>query len=189
MQLFQSSSVDGHVIGRRKLAMEMNYPSLITESVEDLHGLEHAERRTGRSDRLRMLRLLKSSTVPTVTQAASVLGYTVRTLQNWWRAYREGGVPGLLPSPRPAGGRERITPEAWQGLQEEMRAGHVGGLNEAQAYLRDHWHIDYGIDAISKLFKRRKTKLKTGRRRHHRAASADAQAAFKKGLRPDARRA
>jgi len=169
--------------------MEMNYPSLITESVEDLHGLEHAERRTGRSDRLRMLRLLKSSTVPNVTQAASVLGYTVRTLQNWWRAYREGGVPGLLPSPRPAGGRERITPEAWQGLQEEMRAGHVGGLNEAQAYLRDHWHIDYGIDAISKLFKRRKTKLKTGRRRHHRAASADAQAAFKKGLRPDARRA
>jgi len=169
--------------------MEMNYPSLIPESAEDLQGLEQAERRTGRSDRVRMLRLLKSSTVPNVTQAAAVLGYTVRTLQTWWRAYRDGGLPGLLPSLRPAGGRERITPEAWQGLQEEMRAGQVGGLNEAQAYLRDRWHLAYGIDAISKLFKRRKTKLKTGRRRHHRAASADEQAAFKKGVRSNARRA
>src|SRR4051812_37916687 len=169
--------------------MEMNYPSLIPESAADLYGLEQAERRTGRSDRVRMLRLLKSKTVPNVTQAAAVLGYTVRTLQSWWRSYRDGGLPRLLPSRRPAGGRERITPEAWQGLQDEMRAGHVGGLNEAQAYLRDHWHIAYGIDAISKLFQRRKTKLKAGRRRHHRAASADEQAAFKKGLRSNARRA
>lgn len=168
--------------------MEMTYPSLIPQSAEALHGLEQAERRTGRSDRVRLLRLLKSRSVPNVTQAAAVLGYTVRTLQNWWRAYRDGGLPGLLPSRRAAGGRERITPEAWQGLQEEMRAGHVGGLHEAQAYLRDHWHIDYGIDAISKLFNRRKAKLKTGRRRHHRAASADEQAAFKKGLGSNPRR-
>jgi transposase len=168
--------------------MEMNYPSLIPESAENLHDLEQMERRTGRSDRVRMLRLLKDKTVPSVTQAAAVLGYTVRTLQGWWRRYREGGLPVLLAEPRPAGGRERITPEAWQGLQEERRAGQVGGLNEAQAYLRDHWHIDYGIDAISKLFKRRKTKLKTGRHRHQRAASADEQAAFKKGSRRNARR-
>ena len=66
--------------------MDLNYASLIPESVEDLQGLEHAERRTGRSDRVRMLRLLKGSTVPNVTQAAAVLGYTVRTLQKWWRA-------------------------------------------------------------------------------------------------------
>jgi transposase len=70
-----------------------------------------------------------------------------------------------------------------------MRAGQVGGLNGAQAYLRDHWRIDYGIDAISKLFQRRKAKLKTGRQRHQRAASADEQAAFKKGSRLNARRA
>src|SRR3954471_5775484 len=115
MQLLQPSSVEGYVIGKRRLAMEMNYPSLIPESAEDLQGLEQAERRTGRSDRVRMLRLLKSSTVPNVTQAAAVLGYTVRTLQTWWRAYRDGGLPGLLPSLRPAGRRERVTAEAGQG--------------------------------------------------------------------------
>jgi len=51
---------------------------------------------------------------------------------------------------------------------------------EAQVYLRDTWHIAYGIDAISKLFRRRKTKLKTGRPHHRKAASPAEQAAFKK---------
>jgi hypothetical protein len=49
---------------------------------------------------------------------------------------------------------------------------------EAQLYLRDTWHIAYGIDAISKLFRRRK--LKTGRPHHRKAATPAEQAAFKK---------
>ena len=61
-----------------------------------------------------------------------------------------------------------------------MRAGHIGGLHEAQVYLRNSWHIAYGIDAISKLFRRRRTKLKTGRPHHRKAASPTDQAAFKK---------
>ena len=61
-----------------------------------------------------------------------------------------------------------------------MQAGHIGGLHEAQAYLRDSWHIAYGIDAISKQFRRRKAKLNTGRPRHRKAASPAEQAAFKK---------
>jgi hypothetical protein len=47
---------------------------------------------------------------------------------------------------------------------------------EAQIYLRATWRIEYGIDALSKLFRRRK--LKTGRP-HHRNSPAE-QAAFKK---------
>ncbi len=61
-----------------------------------------------------------------------------------------------------------------------MRAGRIGGLRDAQIYLRDTWHIGYGIEARSKLFQRRKTKLKTGRPRHCKAASPADQAAFKK---------
>ena len=89
-------------------------------------------------------------------------------------------MAGLLAPAQRRGMAERITPEAWEGLQAEMRAGHIGGLHEAQVYLRDTWHIAYGIDAISKLFRRRKTKLKTGRPRHRQAASPADQAAFKK---------
>ena len=77
---------------------------------------------------------------------------------------------------------------AWHGGTDH--AGSLGGFaggdagrphrREAQLYLRDTWRIEYGIDALSKLFRRRKTKLKTGRPHHRKAASPAEQAAFKK---------
>jgi transposase len=148
--------------------MGIAYPLLIPEDIAQLQAAEKAARDKIRADRIRMLRFLKEERVVGVSQAAEILGYSVRTVQRWWQCYREGGVA------------ERITPEAWEGLQAEMRAGRIGGLHEAQVYLRDTWHIGYGIDAISKLFRRRKTKLKTGRPHHRKAASPAAQAAFKK---------
>jgi hypothetical protein len=82
----------------------------------------------------------------------------------------------LLTPPRRLGMSVCITPEAMEGLQAEMGAGHVGGLHEAQLYLRDTWHIAYGIDAISKLFRRRKTKCP----HHRKTASLAKQASFNK---------
>ena len=160
--------------------MTLAYPLLIQEDVAQLHAAEKAARDKARADRLRLLRFLKEGRVVGVSQAAEVLGYRVRTVQRWWRNYREGGLAALLAPPQRRGATERITPEAWDGLQAEMRAGHIGGLHEAQLYLRDTWHIAYGIDAISKLFRRRKTKLKTGRPHHRKTASPAEQAAFKK---------
>jgi transposase len=160
--------------------MGITYPSLIREDVGQLHAAEKAARDKARADRVRLLRFLKEGRVASVSQAAAVLGYRVRTVQRWWQSYRAGGLAALLaPSPRRAR-TERLTPKAWAGLQAEMRAGQIGGLHEAQVYLRDTWHIGYGIDALSKLFRRRKTKLKTGRPRHRKAARPAEQAAFKK---------
>ena len=135
------------------------HPLLIQEDVAQLQAAEKAARDKARSDRLRLLRFLKEERVAGVSQAAEVLGYSVRTAQRWWQCYREGGLAALLAPPQRRGAKERISPEAWEGLQAEMRAGHIGGLHEAQVYLRDSWHIAYGIDAISKLFRRRRTKL------------------------------
>jgi transposase len=160
--------------------MGIAYPLLIPEDIAQLQAAEKAARDKIRADRIRMLRFLKEERVVGVSQAAEILGYSVRTVQRWWQCYREGGLAGLLAPPRQRGMAERITPEAWEGLQAEMRAGRIGGLHEAQVYLRDTWHIVYGIDAISKLFRRRKTKLKTGRPHHRKAASPAEQAAFKK---------
>jgi transposase len=160
--------------------MNVAYPLLIQEEVAQLQAAEKAARDKARADRLRLLRFVKEERVAGVSQAAEVLGYSVRTVQRWWQSYRDGGLASLLVPPRRRGAPERLSPEAWEGLQAEMRAGHSGGLHEAQLYLRDTWHIAYGIDAISKLFRRRKTKLKTGRPHHRKAASPTAQAAFKK---------
>lgn len=156
------------------------YAPLIQEDVAELQAAEKAARDKSRTDRVRLLRFLKEERVPGLVEAAAVLGYSVRTVQRWWRCYGQGGLSALVAPPGRRGMVERITPEAWAGLQAEMRAGQIGGLHEAQVYLRDTWHIGYGIDALSKLFQRRKTKLKTGRPRHRKAASAAEQAAFKK---------
>jgi DNA-binding transcriptional ArsR family regulator len=103
------------------------YPLLIQEDVAQLQVAEKAARDKARGDRLRLLRFLKEGRVASVSQAAEVLGYSVRTAQRWWQSYREGGLAALLAPPLQRGLKERITPEAWDGLQAEMRAGHIGG--------------------------------------------------------------
>ena len=160
--------------------MDTAYAPLIQEDVAQLQAAEKAARDKSRTDRVRLLRFLKEGRVPGIRQAAAALGYSVRTAERWWRRYCEGGLAALVAPPQRRGMVERITPEAWEGLQAAMRAGRIGGLHEAQAYLRDTWHIAYGIDALSKLFQRRKTKLKTGRPRHRKAARPAEPAAFKK---------
>lgn len=156
------------------------YSQQITEDVADLKSREKEPFAKGIADRVRFLRLLKDERAAELTEVAEVLGYHLRTNQRWWQQYRDGGIAALLPGPPRRGASERITPEAWAGLCGEMEGGRIGSLHEAQVYLRDRWSIDYGIDAISKLFQRRKTKLKTGRPRHRKAASPAVQAAFKK---------
>ena len=107
--------------------MDVAYPLLIQEDVARLQAAEKAARDKARTDRLRLLRFLKEERVAGVSQAAEVLGYSVRTVQRWWQCYREGGLAALLASPQRRGMVERITPEAWEGLQAEIRAGHIGG--------------------------------------------------------------
>ena len=103
------------------------YPLLIQEDVAQLQVAEKAARDKARADRLRLLRFLKQGRVASVSQAAEVLGYSVQTAQRWWQSYREGGLTALLAPSSQRGLKERITPEAWDGLQAEMRAGHIGG--------------------------------------------------------------
>jgi hypothetical protein len=58
-----------------------------------------------------------------------ILDYSVRTVQRWWQCDREGGLAELLAPPQRRGMAERITPEAWEGLQAEMRA--IGGRRKS----------------------------------------------------------
>lgn len=162
--------------------MWIDYGVAIAESAADLAVCERAARGRRSADRVKLLRLLKSGRERSVRRAVAALGYTERQGQRWWRAYRMGGLRELLAVRRPGGARERITPAALAGLEEEMGAGRIARLHQAQAYLRERWGIDYSLDGLSGLFQRHKIKRKTGRPRHRRADAA-AQAAFKKSVR------
>ena len=161
--------------------MWIDYADKITESASELRALEKkrsAERSV--ADRLKMLRLLKSEKCRSRSQVADVLGYSERQLGRWFDTYRSGGLEALCRTEKPGGKDERVTEEAWEALCEQMKAGEIARLKDAQTFLQEEFGIEYESESgISRLFKRRGVKLKTGRPRH-RDADPEAQTAFKK---------
>lgn len=162
--------------------MRIIYPKAIQESEEDLSKQEQRLRGQKAADRVRMLRLLKSKAVESLKDCAPLVGYSVSQVTRWWERYRAEGLAGLLEQPKPEGRASRMTPEAWAGLMQEMRAGHIATMQEARDYLERTWAIRYkNGKSLWWLFKKHRVKWKTGRRRH-RKANAEQQAAFKKTL-------
>ncbi len=162
--------------------MRISYPARITESEQDLVALEQELRGQPTAVRVQLLRLLKSGQVASLAACAPVVGYSGTQLQRWWAAYRGGGLAALLQRQRPPGKRSRLTPDAWAGLQAELRAGRIAQLADAQRYLMEQWGIHYhSVKGIWWLLKQRRVTLKTGRRQH-RFADAAQPATFKKTL-------
>ncbi len=160
--------------------MRIKYPKAIQESEEELMSLEQHLRGQKTADRVRMLRLLKSATVKSLKDCAPMVGYSVIQLTRWWERYRAEGLAGLLKQQKSAGKASRLTPEAWAGLLQTMRAGHIATLEDARNYLEREWGIRYkNGKSLWWLFKKHRVKRKTGRRRHQKA-NAEQQAAFKK---------
>ncbi len=157
-----------------------NYDELIEESLEELSALLKKYHGHPALDRVRMLYFLKTGHVRSRRKVTEILSCSERTLQRWWSTYREDGLERYLYYGSPSGHAEYVSEEAYSALEDEMKAGRIAGLKNARNYLAEHWHILYkDVSAISRLFKRRGAKLKTGRRRHG-SADAKAQEVFKK---------
>jgi len=136
------------------------------------------------ANRVKLLRLLKAGPLRSVRAAAPVLGYRERQLQRWWALYTTRGLEALMQWQPRLGRQEQVSPEAWAALTVERRAGRMGRLKEAPRDLRAQWPLAYhSRNGFSQVFKRHKTKLKTGRCRHRQADPA-AQIACKKYFRP-----
>jgi transposase len=160
--------------------MRINYPKAIQESEEDLTELEQSLRGQKAADRARMLRLLKSGTVNSLKDCAPLLGYSVIQLTRWWERYRTEGLAELLKQHKPVGQASKLTAEAWEGLLQAMRKGHIATMQDARDYLEREWGIRYkNGKSLWWLFKKHRVKWKTGRRRHKKA-NAEHQTAFKK---------
>lgn len=162
--------------------MRIIYTRAIQESEADLAKHEQSFRGQKAADRVRMLRLLKSGAVKSLKECAPMLGYSLSQVTRWWERYRAEGLSALLQQPKPSGKVSRLTPEAWAGLMQEMRAGRITTMQDARDYLERAWGIRYkNGKSLWWLFKKHRVKWKTGRRRH-RKANAEQQVAFKKTL-------
>jgi transposase len=86
---------------------------------------------------------------------------------------------GLLKQYKPPGMASKLSPEAWAGLLQAMRAGHIATMQDARDYLEREWAISYkNGKSLWWLFKKHRVKWKTGRRRQQKA-SAEQQATLK----------
>jgi transposase len=160
--------------------MRIKYPKAIQESEEELTRLEQRLRGQKAADRVRMLRLLKSGAVKSLKECAPMVGYSVSQLTRWWERYRADGLAEMLKRQKPVGKASKLSPEAWAGLLQAMRAGHITTMQDARNYLEKEWGIVYkNGKSLWWLFKKHRVKWKTGRRRHKKA-NAEQQAAFKK---------
>ena len=162
--------------------MRIKYPKAIQESEEELTRREQSLRGQKAGDRVRMLRLLKSAAVKSLKDCAPMVGYSLSQLTRWWERYRAEGLAGMLKRQKPAGKASRLTPEAWAGLLQAMRTGHIATMQDARNYLQREWGISYkNGKSLWWLFKKHRIKWKTGRRRHKKA-QPEQQVAFKKTL-------
>jgi transposase len=151
---------------------------MIAESPEELLRQEKRLRGSPLESRVKMLRLLKSGQYRSRLSLADALGYSSRQLGRWWKTYQHGALDALLEYYRPPGREERISQEALNALEEQMKQGKIARLEECRIFLAEHFDIHYeGVSGLSRLFDRHQTKLKTGRR--HRKASQAQQEAFK----------
>lgn len=145
--------------------MRIYYKKAIKEDEDELVRLERRLRGSQQADRIKMLRLLKSSHYTSRIQLAPVIGYSERQLQRWWNTYQEGGIEALLEDKPVGGSDERITPEARQSIEAEIRAGRVTRLRHVQQYLKDRFDIEYrSLQGISDLLRRHEISLKREKR-------------------------
>jgi transposase len=123
--------------------MRIKYPKAIQESEEELTSLEQSLRGQKAADRVRVLRLLKSGAVKSLKDCAPLVGYSVIQLTRWWERYRAEGLTGMLKRHKKACKASRLTAEAWQGLLQAMRGGHIATMQDARNYLEREWGISY----------------------------------------------
>ncbi|MFQ5572031.1 MAG: transposase [Rhodothermales bacterium] len=136
--------------------MRTHYPSQIRESTGSLERLERSLRGQASCDRVKMLRLLKSGAYESRRTLASVLGYSERQLQRWWKLYKKGGLEMLIEEKPIGGSIERMTDKAWTVLKQEMQSGDINQLKEAQAFLQARFGITYNsLQGLSDMIKRR----------------------------------
>ena len=160
--------------------MHLNYQEIIQESEAELSKLEKRHRYTHLTQRVKMLRLLKSGRCENLGEVTKELNYSFRQCHRWLNAYRSGGLAELLENRvSERGRREWDNAEAWQVLQKALEKGEIATYKQAQTLLAEH-DVHYKDETgVLRLFKRHHIKAKTGRYRHEKA-DVEAQADFKK---------
>lgn len=156
----------------------MNYAQLITETEAELVKLEKRRSIAIERDRIRFLRLLKTTQATNQTIAGQAIGLGQRQAQRLWQLYRKAGLSALMipPSRR---GWGKLSSHQMSCLRQFLYDDQAQTLAHIQDYLLGSLGVKYSISGISSLCQRLQIKPKTGRPVNVRQAP-DAVESFKK---------
>jgi len=159
----------------------LNYSEAIKESVEELKALESSQTKVRFLNYVRFLRYLKDGSAQNQTISSGLVGLTLRQGQRIWSEYKQSGLSGLL-SPGFEGTVGNLSYVEISRLQSFLRDSDTNLTQEQIAdWIADSFGVRYGQSGISKLLKRLKIKLKTGRPVNVRQKGGDIED-FKKSL-------
>ena len=157
--------------------MRYAYEQIVQEAETDLQQQQRRSNKLLVFERLQMLRLFKSGQAKSLAAAAQLVGVSSRSVQTWWKLYRQQGLSGLLaltPTRQISLAREQQ-----QALLEAAATGAFSTINEMAAWVEQQFSIHYTEVGMWRIARRLGIKKKTARPRHVQR-DEEKVAAFKK---------
>ena len=106
----------------------------VKEEASDLRSRIKQERLGKNVIRLQSLLYIKEERFAKQSELAAHLGYHVRTMELWLKAYKEGGLEAMLIDPDKKQTRQRkISPEVHEGLDERLHDPQGGFASYVEA--------------------------------------------------------
>ena len=157
----------------------VDYVSLITETADELKGLENKEINPRLRKRLQLLRILKSGLTPFLTRACEMVGYSDKHGREIWQKYLAEGLAGYARLNYSRQKRGKLSYEQEAQVNSEAAATGFASQTEVQTYIFEQFGVSLARANVSKLLQRLEVTAKVPRPRNRRT-SEEEQSAYKK---------
>ena len=156
----------------------VDYVSRITETADELKGLENKEKNPRLRKRLQLLRILKSGLTPFLNKACQMVGYSDKHGREIWQKYLAEGLSGYARLNYLRTKRGKLTYEQEREVNAAAAAGFASQA-EVQTYIFEQFGVRLARANVSKLLQRLEVTAKVPRPRNLRT-SEEEQRAYKK---------
>jgi len=160
----------------------VDYVSLITETADELKGLENKEQNPRLRKRLQLLRILKSGLTRFLTKACQMVGYSDKHGREIWQKYLAAGLAGYARLNYLRVKRGKLTYEQEAQVNRAAAAAGFASQAEVQTYIFEQFGVRLARANVSKLLQRLEVTAKVPRPRNRRT-SEEEQRAYKKTTR------
>ncbi|HEV8160348.1 MAG TPA: winged helix-turn-helix domain-containing protein [Pyrinomonadaceae bacterium] len=160
----------------------VDYVSRITESADELKGLENKEKNPRLRKRLQLLRILKSGLTPFLNKACQMVGYSDKHGREIWQKYQAAGLSGCARLNYSRVKRGKLSYEQEPEVNSEAAAAGFASQTEVQTYIFEQFGISLARANVSKLLQRLEVTAKVPRPRNRRTSEQE-QSTYKKTTR------